>query len=44
MAKGTTMKTTTKRSIKLPVAKGSPSAASRGDGVVSKGGTTMKIC
>lgn len=44
MAKGTTMKTTMKRSIKLPVAKGSPKAAGRADGVVSKGKTKMKIC
>ena len=44
MAKGTTMKTTMKKSIKIPMAKGSPKSASRADGVVSKGGTKMKIC
>ena len=44
MAKITTMKTTTKSNVKFPVAKGSPKTASRGDGIVSRGGTKMKIC
>jgi len=42
-SKGTTMKTTVKRAIKLPKAKGSPSAASRGDGCAQRGRTKAKI-
>jgi hypothetical protein len=42
-SKGTTMKTTVKRQFTLPKAKGSPSAASRGDGCAQRGRTKAKI-
>ena len=42
-SKGTTMKTTVKRQFTLAKAKGSPSAASRGDGCAQRGRTKAKI-
>ena len=42
-SKGTTMRTTTKRSFKLPKANGAPGKAGRGDGVAQRGRTKAKI-
>ena len=42
-SKGTTMKTTVKRQFTLAKTKGSPSAASRGDGCAQRGRTKAKI-